>query len=541
MPDASYGIIDSPHRLMKYCPVCHESYADETLNFCLEDGSNLLTEEFISNSPTIAFKTSFSGAPSLRSFSGQTPSIAILPFVNVSADPENEFFCDGLAEELINSLMKLDKLRVAARTSAFAFKGREADVRTIGQSLNVQTVLEGSVRKSGDRLRITAQLINSADGYQIWSERYDRELADIFEIQDEIALAIVDVLKVKLLTNEKAVLRKRYTDNVEAYQLYLKGRLWNRRTADGFKSAIGYFQKAIELDDGYAIAYAGLADYYTVLGFYEGVPPSVAGTRAKDLAAKATELDNTIAETHSSFGVTRGAFDWKWDEARMSYRRAMEINPYYMPAYQYLAMNLLVQNRPAEALDSARRCIEIDPLLPVINANLAWFYYLSRRYEEAEEQARLTIDIEPNHFTAHWVLGLTYAVQEKFVEALASLQNAVTVSSNRPFVLSEFARVKALAGEADGARSILSSLEGASAENYISPVSRAKIYLGLGDVDKVFEWLEKGLEERSVRMPYFLIDPQCDAIRRDERFCSIADQMGVKGGDPDTVGRPFSS
>ena len=512
---------------MKYCPVCHESYADETLNFCLEDGSNLVTEEFISNSPTIAFRTSFSGGPSLRSFSSETPSIAILPFVNVSADPENEYFCDGLADELINSLMKLDKLRVAARTSTFAFKGRDADVRHIGQDLNVQTVLEGGVRKSGDQLRITAQLINVADGYQIWSERYDRQLADIFEIQDDIALAIVDVLKVKLLSDERAVLRKRYTDNVEAYQLYLKGRLWNRRTADGFKSAIGYFQKAIELDNGYAIAYAGLADYYTVLAFYEGLPPAIAGEKAKGFANRAFELDNTIGETHSSYGVTRGAFDWDWTEARKSYRRSIEINPYYMPAYQYLAMNLLVQGKPDEALENARRCIEIDPLLPVINANLAWFYYLSRKYDEAEEQARLTIDIEPNHFTAHWILGVTYAVQEKYVEGLASLHNAVTVSSNRPFVVAELARVQAMAGKQAEARAVLESFESAAAENYISPVNRAKIHLGLGEIDPVFEWLEKGLEERSVRMPYFIIDPQCDPVRSDDRFKSIRERMAI--------------
>src|SRR5215204_1837246 len=494
---------------MKYCPICHESYADETLNFCLEDGSNLVTEEFISNSPTIAFRSPFSssGSPSFQSFSTKTPSIAILPFVNVSADPDNEYFCDGLAEELINSLMKLDKLRVAARTSTFAFKGRESDVRYIGQNLGVQSVLEGSVRKSGDRLRIVAQLINVTDGYQIWSERYDRQLADVFEIQDDISLAIVDALKVKLLNNEKAILRKRYTDNVEAYELYLKGRLWNRRTADGFKTAIGYFQKAIELDDGYAIAYAGLADYYTVLAFYEGLPPHIAGERAKGLATKAIELDNTIGETHSTLGVTLGAFDWKWDEARTYYRRAMEINPYYMPAYQYLAMNLLIQNRAEEALENAQRCLEIDPLLPVINANLAWFYYLSRQYVEAEEQARLTIDIEPNHFTAHWVLGLACAVQEKYVESLASLQNAVTISSNRPFVVAELGRVLALAGKQDEARDLLKSLEDAAAENYISPVNRAKIHLGLGEYDQVFEWLEKGLEEQAVRMPYFLIDP----------------------------------
>jgi len=512
---------------MKYCPVCHESYADETLNFCLEDGSHLLTEEFISNSPTIAFRTSFSTPNSLRSFSGNTPSIAILPFVNVSADPENEYFCDGLAEELINSLMKLDKLRVAARTSTFAFKGRESDVRYIGQNLNVQTVLEGSVRKSGDHLRIVAQLINVTDGYQIWSERYDRQLADIFEIQDDIALAIVDALKVKLLTNEKAILRKRYTDNVEAYQLYLKGRLWNRRTADGFKSAIGYFQKAIEIDDSYAIAHAGLADYYTVLGFYEGLPPHIAGAKAKQFANRGIELDNTIGETHASYGVTLGAFDWNWAEARKAYRRAMEINPYYMPAYQYLAMNLLIQNEPDEALENAQHCIEIDPLLPVINANLAWFYYLSRKYSQAEEQARLTIDIEPNHFTAHWVLGLTQAARENYDEALASLQNAVTISSDRPFVLAELARVQALAGKEKEARDILNSFENAAADNYISPVNPAKVYLGLGETDKVFECLEKGFEGHAVRMPYFLIDPQCDSIRSDERLADITKRMGI--------------
>jgi TolB-like protein/Tfp pilus assembly protein PilF len=518
---------------MKYCPVCHESYSDETLNFCLEDGSNLVTDEFISNSPTIAFRSPIiSGATSFQSSSTGTPSIAILPFVNVSADPENEYFCDGLAEELINSLMKLDKLRVAARTSTFAFKGRESDVRYIGQNLGVQTVLEGGVRKSGDRLRITAQLINVVDGYQIWSDRYDRQLADIFEIQDEIALAIVDALKVKLLTNEKAVLRKRYTDNVEAYQLYLKGRLWNRRTADGFKSAIGYFQKAIEVDDTYAIAYAGLADYFTVLAFYEGLPPSVAGEKAKSLAAKALDLDDTIGETHASFGVTQGAFDWDWDEARQFYRSAMEINPYYMPAYQYLAMNLLVQGRPDEALENAQRCIEIDPLLPVINANLAWFYYLARKYDLAEEQARLTIDIEPNHFTAHWVLGLTCAIQERFDESLASLQNAVTVSSERPFVIAELGRVQALTGNTQAAESILDTLEKASAENYISPVNRAKIYCGLGKTDLTFESLEKGLAERSLRLPYFMIDPTYDAIREDERFLAILEKMSIEGGYP---------
>lgn len=512
---------------MKHCPVCQQTYADETLNFCLEDGSSLLTDEFISNSPTLAFRTSFPDLISQRSFQNY-PSIAILPFVNVSADAENEYFCDGLAEELINSLMKLERLRVAARTSTFSFKDKEKDVRRIGESLNVQTVLEGSVRKSGKRLRITAQLISVSDGYQIWSERYDRQLEDVFEIQEEIALAILDSLKVKLLSNEKAVLRKRYTDNVEAYQLYLKGRLWNRRTVDGFKSAIGYFKKAIELDQGYAVAYSGLADYHALLGFYEILPPQIAAEKTKGFAGKALELDNTIAETHASYGAMLGLYDWDRANAQKEYKRAIEINPNYLAAHQFYSLNLLLEGRIGDALEKAKHCLEIDPLLPVINANLAWHYYLSRQYEEAEEQARLTIEIEPNHFSAHWILGMTYAGQKRFDEAIAALQNAVTTGSNRPFVVAELGRVYSVAKKKREARKILKELTETAKESYISPLNFAKIYLGLGETDNFFQWLEKGFDERSLRMPFFIIDPQLDHLHSDERLKKIAKKMGLK-------------
>src|SRR4051812_38758967 len=403
---------------MKHCPVCQQTYADETLNFCLEDGSHLVSDDFISNSPTLVNIPSASNLVSGRHSFGQIPSIAILPFINVSSDADNEYFCIGLAEELINALMKLDKLRVAARTSTFAFKGRETDVRQIGHALNVNTVLEGSVRKAGNRLRINVQLISVADGYHLWSERFDRELQDIFEIQEEIALAIVGALKVKLLGDERAVLRKRYTENAEAYENYLKGRLWNRRTADGFKSAIGYFQKAIELDNDYAVAFSGLADYHLLLGFYEVLPPAIAGEKAKAFAKKAVELDNTIAETHSSYGATLGGFDWNWAEARKEYETALKLNPNYLAARQYCAINLAAQGDFGGVFENAKKCLEIDPLLPVINANLAWFYYLAREYEKAVEQARLTIEIEPGHFSAHWVLGITYAQQKRYDDAI---------------------------------------------------------------------------------------------------------------------------
>jgi adenylate cyclase len=510
---------------MKYCPVCQQSYSDESLNFCLEDGSHLVTDEYISNSPTIVYSPSFEELISSRSFEIGIPSIAILPFNNVSSDAENEHFCDGLAEELINALMKLDKIRVAARTSAFSFKGKGADVRTIGQTLNVKTVLEGSVRKSGKKLRITAQLINASDGYQLWSERFDRQLEDVFEIQDEIALAIIDILKVKLIANEKAVLRKRYTDNVQAYELYLKGRLWNRKTADGFKRAIEYFEQAIELDKDYAVAYSGLADYHTLLGFYEAMPPQYAGERAKAFAKKAIELDNTLAETHSSYGATLGAFDWNWKEARKEYERAIEINPNYLAAYQYYAVNLAAQDEFEKVFEKTDRSMEIDPLLPITNANLAWLFYLSRQYEKAVSQAKMTIEIEPNHFSAHWVLGIVYSQMKKYGEAIESLENSIKVGGKRPFVVADLGRIFAEAKKKKNALLILKNLEEASAENYISPLNYAKIYLGLGETEKVFEWLEKGFDERAVRLPWLLADPQFDRLRDDKRFVKLAKKI----------------
>lgn len=510
---------------MKFCPICQQAYSDETLNFCLEDGSHLVSEEFISNSPTLVNQPFLSEMISGRHSLGQIPSIAILPFVNVSADAENEYFCDGLAEELINSLMKLDRLRVAARTSTFSFKGRGTDVRHIGQALNVKTVLEGSVRKAGNRLRINVQLINVADGYHLWSERYDRQLEDIFEIQEEIALAIVDALKVKILGDEKAILRKRYTDNVEAYQLYLKGRLWNRRTADGFKSAIGYFKQAIELDSDYAVAYSGLADYHLLLGFYEALPPAEAGEKAKAFAKKALDSDNTIAETHASYGATLGAFDWNWAAARKEYDRAIEINPNYLATYQYYAVNLAVQGRFDEVFERVKRSLEIDPLLPIINANYAWLLYLAREYERAEEQARLTIEIDPKHFSAQWVLGITCGQLKRYSEAIAALGTAVELSGKRPFVVADLGRVFAEAKQKKEARAILKNLDEAAKEHYISPLNRAKIYSGLGEAEKVFHWLEKAFEERAARLPWLLIDPQFDRLRTDERFITLSRKL----------------
>ena len=390
--------------------------------------------------------------------------------------------------------------------------------------MNVKTVLEGSVRKSGKQLRITAQLINASDGYQLWSERFDRQLEDVFEIQDEIALAIIDVLKVKLIANEKAVLRKRYTDNVQAYELYLKGRLWNRKTADGFKRAIEYFEQAIELDKDYAVAYSGLADYHTLLGFYEAMPPKYAGRAPKPLRRK---LSNSTTRSPNAFVIRRDARRIRLElgEARKEYERAIEINPNYLAAYQYYAVNLAAQGEFEKVFEKTSRSMEIDPLLPITNANLAWLLYLSRQYEKAVEQAKMTIEIEPNHFSAHWVLGIVYGQMKKYAEAIASLETAVKVGGKRPFVLADLGRIFAEAKKKKNVLLILKNLEEASTENYISPLNYAKIYLGLGETEKVFAWLEKGFDERAVRLPWLLAYPQFDSLRTDERFVKLSKKI----------------
>ena len=298
---------------MKRCPRCHRTYTDETLKFCRDDGAPLTSAPPTAGSPETLILSPPRRAEVPTQLFEETPSIAVLPFVNISADPENEFFCDGLAEELLNALTKVEGLKVAARTSSFSFKDKNAQASEIGRTLNVKTILEGSVRKSGNRLRIAIQLVNSADGYHLWSERYDRELKDIFDVQDDITLAVVDALAVKLLGKEKAAVLKRYTDNVEAYQLYLRGRFfWNRRTPEGFKKAIQYFEQAIDFDSNYALAYSGLADCYSILVFYEIASPREVHLRAKAAAVKAVELDGSLAESHISLGTYKYMFEWDW-------------------------------------------------------------------------------------------------------------------------------------------------------------------------------------------------------------------------------------
>ncbi len=530
---------------MKRCPECRRDYYDDTLSFCLEDGTPLIFSGS-ENEPatallgvplssgygydeqkTQALGTGLSGEKPLENGTSHT-SIAVLPFVNMSADTENEYFCDGLAEELLNALAKIDDLKVAARTASFSFRGKNAPMAEIGRTLNVNSILEGSVRKSGSRVRITVQLINAMDGYHLWSERYDRDMQDIFEVQDEITLAVVDALKLKLLGAEKQAVLKRHTNDPEAYQLYLRGRFFFfKRTPEGFRKAIEYFERAIEMDEKYAVAISGLADSHVFLGFYEMVPPREAAAKLKPLVRNAIEIDATLAETNVSAALLCSLYEWKFSESLKYYDAAISYDANYPFIYHLQSATLILLGDHERAFEAEKRAIELDPFTPVFNASLGWWYYLAGQNDDAIAQSKRTIEIAPNHFFAYWILGLSYAVQEAFADSVVAFQQALALNQFDQHVRADLARVFGLMGEHEEALGILAALEELLKTHYVSPVNIAKIHTGLGERDTVIEQLDKACEERSVRLPWFMIDPALDGYRDDPRFKQISRRVGL--------------
>jgi serine/threonine-protein kinase len=455
-------------------------------------------------------------------------SIAVLSFVNMSADPEQEYFCDGIAEELINALTQIRDLRVVARTSAFSFKGKDVDTEEIGKKLKVNHILEGSVRKAGERLRITAQLINVEDGYHLWSERYDRKMEDIFAIQDEVTLAIVDKTKLKLLGKEKEKLVKRYTEKSEAYNLYLKGRyFWNKRTGDGVKKAIEFFQEAIENDPSYAPAYSGLADCFNVMAFLGQSPPREAFPKAKAAALKALEIDSDLPEAHTSVGYISMIYDWDWETAERSFKRALELNPGYAVARQYFAAYLGIMGRFNECLSEVKQAVETDPLSVRLHAELGNYLYWAGRLDEALEQFQKTIEMDPNFGIVYGYMGLCYTEKKSYKKAIEALEKGVELMRGSPFFLGYLAINYAKTGKRDEAEEILHELERIFQKRYIHPVSIANLYAELGERDKAFEWMEKAYEEHDIFLSLFKTRREFKKLRSDPRAEVLLKKIGL--------------
>jgi serine/threonine-protein kinase len=453
-------------------------------------------------------------------------AIAVLPFVNSSADPENEYFSDGMTDELITALTKVEGLQVASRTSVFALKNLREDVRTIGARLNVSAVLEGTVRKSGNRLRITVQLSSVADGRTLWSERYDREMADVFAIQDEIAQTIVRTLRSTLLGDLGDPTPVRYTENVRAYSLYLKGRFWwNRRTQADIAEGVKYFEQAIAEDAGYALAYTGLADSYALDLDYSGAPVKEGMERAKAEARKAIELDETLAEAHTSLGWVTFIYDWDWVGAEREFTRAVQLNPRYSTARQWHAWLLLAMGRFEEALAEGRAAIDLDPASVSIRRSLGWLLYYARRNESALDNLRRALVMDPTAEETHRLLGLVYMEQGMHDEAAASFKEAITLSQNNALAYAGLGQVAARRGRLDEARAVLKGVHDRARIQYVSPVALTKLYAAVGDANAAFEWLEQAYRERRGWLAYLKVEPTLDPLRADPRFQRLLGRM----------------
>ena len=459
--------------------------------------------------------------PSLGAQRHTQPSVAVLPFANLSADPEQEYFCDGMAEEIINSLAHLDGLRIVARTSSFAFKGRNEDVREMGRQLGVETLLEGSVRRAGNRLRVTTQLISVADACHLWSERFDREMEDVFAIQDEISLAVTDALKVRLLGEEKKKVVKRHTESFKAYRAYLKGRYhWFIRSSSDIEKAIEYLKEAVVIDPEYALAYAGLADCYGVLSMYRPVAAEEVYPKAKAAALRALELDDSLAEAHAALSCILENYEWDWDGAERETERAIALNPGYATAYQWKAEGLMTQGRFDEAVEVMNKARELDPLSLFMNARVGMAFYYARRYDEAKAILETTLEVDPSFAQARYFLSLVYSMEGRYDEAI----EIIPEESFRAWV----AILHAWNGDTDRAHAVMDDVLSRGSEGYDWASVRASFCFALGDIDGCFEWMEKAVEEKDSRLLTMIRSPKTDPLREDPRFNAILKKMGME-------------
>jgi serine/threonine-protein kinase len=455
-------------------------------------------------------------------------SVAVLPFENLSADPDAEYLSDGITESLINSLSQLQNLsRVISHSSVSRYKGQEIDLKAIGRELDVHAVLQGKVVRRGEMFFISVELVDIHDNSHIWGEQYNRRMADIFAVQEEIAKAITSNLRLKLSGEDERRLTKRYTENTEAYRAYLKGRYyWNKRTEEGFKKAIESFEEAIAEDPNYALAYAGLADTYALLTRYSFLPAKEGYPKAQAAAKKALGIDDQLAEAHTSLAFTKRYYDWAWNDAEREYQLAIQISPGYATAHHWYALYLVAATgRLEEAIAEIERAQELDPLSLIINTNLAWTNYFARRYPEAIDQFQKTLEMDQSFSLAHLRLGLTYEQEKMFEEAIKEFQEAVNLSGANPEYIAALGHANAVAGRRGEAFKIVDELTKLSEQRNVQAYDIAVIYSGLGDSEQAFSWLEKAYQERSSNLGYLKIDPRFDPLRADPRFKSLLRRM----------------
>jgi TolB-like protein/DNA-binding winged helix-turn-helix (wHTH) protein/Tfp pilus assembly protein PilF len=457
-------------------------------------------------------------------------SLAVLPLDNLSGDAAQNYFADGMTDELITHLAQISALRVISRTSVMVYKGARKPLPQIARELNVDAVVEGTVLRSGEQVRITAQLIEASTDKHLWSQSYEGELRDTLALQNRVASAIADQIRINLTPQEKAALQNAKVVNPEAYESYLKGRyFWNKRTADSLKVALAYFNQAIEEDPKYAQAYSGLADTYALLGDwqYAVMTPKEALPKAKAAAVKALELDSALGEAHNSLAFVLDGFDWDLESGGKEFRRAIELNRSYATAHHWYAWHLSLLGQYDEAIAEMRKAENLDPLSLIINADLAELLVLAHSYDESIRQSRKTIEMDPDFALAHNQLAQAYLQKHMYDEALAELQKAVQLSGGSPTCIANLARAYVVSGKRSEAVKLLSDLKKRSNPGYSNAAEIAMIYVSLGDTDQAMNWLAKGYDERF--NPGVLLRPGFDPLRSDSRFQNLVHRIGLPG------------
>jgi serine/threonine protein kinase/Flp pilus assembly protein TadD len=463
-----------------------------------------------------------------RATPGHIKSLVVLPLENLSHDPNQDYFSDGMTDELISDLAQIGSLRVISRSSAMHFKGTHEPLRQIARELNVDAVVEGSVLHVGERVRITAELIDAQSDKNLWANSYERDQRDILALQRDVALAVAQQVKTSLTPQERLALTTAEPVNPKAYEAYLQGRFYlSGRTPEALTTGVEYFQQAIAEDPKYAIAYAGLADGYGLLASY-GVRPAVETMpKAKAAALHALELDDNLAEAYTSLGLIRWSFEWDLGGAEKAYRRALDLAPGYATAHHWYALYLSSLGRNQEAFAEMRVAQSLDPLSPIISTNFAWCYYLAHQYGQAIEQARKTLERYPNFSPAHEVLGQAYAENSMDGQAISELQKAILTSSDEPLTQAELAYAYAISGKREEAVTILTKLERGSRRSSASPYAMAILHVGLGNQDEAFRWLDLSYQERDAHLVNLKVHPVFDRLRSDLRFQELQRRIGL--------------
>jgi TolB-like protein/DNA-binding winged helix-turn-helix (wHTH) protein/Tfp pilus assembly protein PilF len=455
-------------------------------------------------------------------------SLVVLPLENLTGDKEQDYFADGMTDELTANLAKIRSLRVISRSTAMAYKGTHKPLSKIARELRVDAVVEGTVLRAGNRVRITAELVQVSTDHHLWADTYESPIGDVLALQNRVSSAIVDEIRINLSPEDKQRLAKTPSVSPEAYEDYLKGRYyWNRRSGEGFTRAIGYFEEATRKDPQYALAYAGLADCYGIIGatIYGTVPASEAAPKAKAAAIRALEIDPSLAEAETSLATAKFNYDWDWAGASEGFKRAIELDPKYATAYQRYSLYSIAMGRFDESFEQIGRARDLDPLSISINSSFGWRLYLARQYDRSIAQLRDTLEMDPTYEWAHLILGQAYEQKGQYNLALGELRKAVELSHNSALMVSALAHAHAVSGNQVEAQKLLRQLIAASRKQYVSPYYIAVVYVGLGQNNVAMTWLDKAFADRSNGLVFAKVEPELDPLRSDPRFVALEHKL----------------